>query len=128
MPAFGNLFNDGHIDVVINNIDSTPVLLRNVVKNDNHWVELNLVGGPKIPRNAIGTKVFLISGVVHQHADVFSGGSYGSSSAPRLHFGLDGATKVEKLKIYWPSGTKEEIPISTVDRIITIVEGQGVKQ
>ena len=55
--AFGDLFNDGHIDVVMNVIDSAPVLLRNVVKNSNHWVTLKLVGGVKSPRDAIGTKV-----------------------------------------------------------------------
>ena len=60
--AFGDLFNDGHIDVVLNNIDSPPTLLRNVVKNSNHWLTLKLVGGPKSPRDAIGAKVFLTAG------------------------------------------------------------------
>src|SRR5579864_7362743 len=86
--AFGDLFNDGHIDVVINNLDSTPTLLRNVVKNGNHWVTLKLIGGLKSPRDAIGAKVFLTAGGVRQRADVFSGGSYGSSSDLRVHFGL----------------------------------------
>ena len=48
--AFGDLFNDGHIDVVINNLDSTPTLLRNVVKNGNHWVTLKLIGGHRKAR------------------------------------------------------------------------------
>src|SRR5437016_10346335 len=51
--AFGDLFNDGHTDVVLNNMDSAPVLLRNVVKNDNHWLTFKLVGGGKSPRDAI---------------------------------------------------------------------------
>ena len=86
--AFGeNRFNDGHIDVVLNSIDGPPVLLRNVVKNANHWLTLKLVGGPKSPRDAIGTKVFVTTGNVRQRADVFSGGSYASSSDPRVHFG-----------------------------------------
>ena len=55
--AFGDLFNDGHIDVVINNLDSTPTLLRNVVKNGNHWFGLKLIGGPKSRRDAIDAKV-----------------------------------------------------------------------
>src|SRR6266568_6988943 len=83
--AFGDLFNDGHIDVVLNNIDAPPTLLRNAVKNENHWLTLKLVGGPKSPRDAIGAKVFLTAGGVRQRADVFSGGSYGSSSDPRVH-------------------------------------------
>src|SRR5581483_5854596 len=76
--AFGDLFNDGHIDVVVNNIDGPPTLLRNVVKNANHWITLKLVGGAKSPRDAIGTKVFLFTGGSKQRADVYSGASYAS--------------------------------------------------
>jgi hypothetical protein len=124
--AFGDLFNDGHIDVVMNVMDSTPVLLRNVVKNSNHWLELQLVGGPKSPRDAIGAKAFLTAGGVRQRADVFSGGSYASTSDPRLHFGLATATKIEKLEVQWPSGVKEEIRVPGIDRIFTVIEGKGV--
>jgi len=124
--AFGDLFNDGHIDVVLNNMDSAPTLLLNVVKNDNHWITLKLVGGPKSPRDAVGAKAFLSTGGVRQRADVTSGGSYGSSSDQRLHFGLGSATKVDKIEIHWPSGKKEEIVAPGVDRILTVVEGQGV--
>jgi hypothetical protein len=124
--AFGDLFNDGHIDVVINNMDSTPTLLRNVVKNSNHWVTLKLVGGPKSPRDAIGAKAFVTTGAIRQRGDVFSGGSYASSSDQRLHFGLGAATRVDKVEIQWPSGTKEQIMLPAVDRIYTVVEGKGI--
>jgi hypothetical protein len=124
--AFGDLFNDGHIDVVINNIDSTPSLLRNVVSNDNHWVTLKLIGGPKSPRDAIGAKVFLTTGKIRQRADVFSGGSYGSSSDQRVHFGLGSFSKIDKVQIFWPTGAKQEISLPGIDRIITVVEGKGV--
>jgi hypothetical protein len=126
--AFGDLFNDGHIDVITNNIDSAPTLLRNVVKNDNHWIGLKLVGGPKSPRDAIGTKVFLTSGGVRQRADVFSGGSYCYSSDQRLHFGLGQVMKVDKIEIHWPSGTEQDFAVSSVDRIITVVEGKGITE
>jgi hypothetical protein len=126
--AFGDLFNDGHIDVVINNVDSTPALLRNVVKNDNHWITLRLIGGPKSPRDAVGSKVFVTTGTVRQRADVFSGGSYGSSSDQREHFGLASATKIDKLEIQWPSGVKQEVTVPSVDRIFTIVEGKGISE
>src|SRR6266581_8599469 len=89
-------------DVVINNIDSTPTLLRNVVKNSNHWVTLKLVGGSKSSRDAIGAKAFVTAGGVRQRGDVFSGGSYASSSDQRLHFGLGSAAKVDKVEIHWP--------------------------
>jgi hypothetical protein len=124
--AFGDLFNDGHIDVVLNNMDSTPALLRNVVKNNNHWIAFKLVGGAKGPRDAVGARIFVSAGGIRQRSDVFSGGSYGSSSDPRLHFGLGSATKVEKVEIHWPSGKKEEIVVPGVDRILTVAEGQGV--
>jgi len=124
--AFGDLFNDGHIDVVLNNIDSTPTLLRNVVKNSNHWITLKLLGGSKSPRDAIGAKVFVTAGGVRQRADVFSGGSYASSSDQRLHFGLGTAVKVDRVEIHWPSGTKEEITLPAVDRFFTVKEGKGI--
>ena len=124
--AFGDLFNDGRIDVVLNNMDSSPVLLRNVVKNANHWITLKLVGGPKGPRDAIGAKVFVTAGGVRQRADLISGGSYGSSSDPRLHFGLVGSANVDKVEIRWPSGRVEELVVPGIDRVLTVVEGRGV--
>jgi hypothetical protein len=124
--ALGDLFNDGHIDVVLNVIDSTPVLLRNVAKNSNHWLTLKLIGGPKSPRDAIGAKVFLSAAGVRQRGDVFSGGSYASSSDQRLHFGLGTAAKVDKAEIFWPDGTKEEVSISAVDQVVTVTEGKGI--
>jgi enediyne biosynthesis protein E4 len=124
--AFGDLFNDGHIDVVMNVVDSTPVLLRNAVKNTNHWLDVKLVGGAKSPCDAIGAKAWLTAGGVRQRGDVFSGGSYASSSDLRLHFGLGAASKVDRLEIQWPSGSKEEIRVPAADRIVTIVEGKGI--
>jgi hypothetical protein len=124
--AFGDLFNDGKIDVVLNVIDGTPLLLRNVVKNSNHWLELQLVGGQKSPRDAIGAKVFVTAGGVRRRGDVFSGGSYASSSDLRLHFGLGSAAKIDKVEIHWPSGAKEEVRVPSVDRIFKFVEGRGL--
>jgi enediyne biosynthesis protein E4 len=124
--AFGDLFNDGHVDVVLNNMDSVPALLRNVVQNGNHWITFKLVGGARSPRDAIGAKVFVNAGGARQRGDVFSGASYASSSDLRLHFGLGSTTKVEKVEIHWPSGKREEIVVPGVDRILTVVEGQGI--
>jgi enediyne biosynthesis protein E4 len=125
--AFGDLFNDGKMDVVLNNIDSAPTLLRNVLKNSNHWIELKLVGGPKSPRDAVGAKVFLTAAGVRQRADVLSGGSYGSTSDPRVHFGLGSASKVEKLEIDWPDGFRQMIDPPAVDSIYRIREGEQAK-
>jgi len=122
--AFGDLFNDGHIDVVINNMDSPPTLLRNVVSNGSHWIGLRLIGGQKSPRDAIGAKVFLTAGGVRQRADVFSGASYGSSSDPRVHFGLGNANKVDMVEIQWPSGENQKLRPPDIDRFYTLREGQ----
>jgi len=124
--AVGDLFNDGHLDVVINNVDSTPALLRNVVASGNHWIGIRLIGGPKSPRDAIGAKVFVTTGNVRQRADIFSGGSYGSNSDQRVHFGLGQTEKVDKIEIHWPSGLKQELSVPGVDRIITVLEGKGI--
>jgi hypothetical protein len=124
--AFGDLFNDGHIDVVLNNMDSAPTLLRNVVKNGNHWVAFKLVGGAKSPRSAIGAAVFLTAAGVRQRADVLSGGSYGSNSDPRVHFGLGAASKIDRVEIRWPDGKKENFTVPCADRFFTVTEGQGI--
>lgn len=124
--AFGDLFNDGKIDVVINNMDGVPVLLRNVSPDHHHWVELKLIGGPKSPRDAVGTTVYLSADGVRQRGDVLSGGSYLSSNDQRVHFGIGDATAIEGVEIHWPSGTKETIKPGAVDCIYTITEGKGV--
>ncbi len=124
--AFGDLFNDGHIDVIINTIDGPPVLLRNVDDNHNHWVELRLIGGPKSPRDAVGATVFLTANGMRQRQDVISGGSYVSTNDPRLHFGLGTATDAGTAEIHWPSGALERVKLTEVDRIFTITEGKGI--
>ena len=123
--AFGDLFNDGKIDVVINNMDGVPTLLRNVDKNKNHWVELKLVGGAKSPRDAVGTTAYLKAAGFTQRGDVVSGGSFASSSDPRLHFGLGAAVKVDEVEVHWPSGLVETVSLPGIDGIYTVVEGRG---
>ena len=125
--AFGDLFNDGKIDVVINCLDNAPVLLRNVSDDRNHWVGLVLIGGPKSPRDAIGSKVYLTAGGMRQRGDVMSGGSFESSNDFRLHFGLGAATTVDKVEICWPDGTRETYTLPGVDRYFAIEEGKGIE-
>ncbi|MDE3188064.1 MAG: CRTAC1 family protein [Acidobacteriota bacterium] len=124
--AFGDLFNDGKIDVVINNLDGAPLLLRNVNADHNHWVELQLVGGARSPRDAVGATVYLTAGGLRQRGDVLSGGSYLSSNDMRVHFGLGAATRVDSVEIHWPSGAKETLKLTAVDRIFTVSEGKGI--
>jgi len=129
--AFGDLFNDGKIDVVINPIDGPAVLLRNVNPDHHHWVELKLVGGKAAngrmsPRDAICATVYLKANGITQRDDVMSGGSYNSSNDQRLHFGLGDATDAGSAEIHWPSGAKQTVKLPAVDRIYTITEGSGI--
>ena len=124
--AFGDLFNDGKIDVVINNVDGPPVLLRNVNPDRHHWVELKLIGGPNGPRDAVGATVYLMAGGLRQRGDVLSGGSYLSSNDMRVHFGLGDADMVNAVEIHWPNGTVEKLHLPTVDRIFTITQDKGI--
>jgi len=124
--AFGDLFNDGKIDVVINVMDSSPVLLRNVNDDHHHWVELKLVGGPKVPRDAVGSTVYLTAGGMRQRGDVLSGGSYASSNDQRVHFGIGDASVVDGVEIHWPGNVIEKVKLPGVDCIYTIEQAKGV--
>jgi hypothetical protein len=124
--AFGDLFNDGKIDVVINCMDHVPALMRNVNPDHHHWVALKLVGGPKSPRDAVGATIYLTAGGQRQRMDVLSGGSYESSNDQRVHFGIGDATSVDAVEVRWPSGRVEPVTLPSVDRFFVIEEGKGV--
>jgi enediyne biosynthesis protein E4 len=124
--AFGDLFNDGKIDVVINSMDHVPSLMRNVSPDHHHWVGLKLVGGPKSPRDAVGATIYLTTGGQRQRMDVMSGGSYESSNDQRVHFGIGDATAVDAVEVRWPSGRVEPVRLPSVDRFFVIEEGKGV--
>jgi len=126
--AFGDLFNDGKIDVVINQLGGPPALLRNVNDDKNHWVALKLIGGKKSPRDAIGATIFVTAGGIRQRGDALSGGSFASSNDPRVHFGLGVNVTIEKCEIHWPDGSIESVKLPGVDQIFTIEEELGVVQ
>ena len=107
-------------------MDGTPTLLRNVIENGNHWVELKLVGGKKIPTDAVGATVYLTHNGIRQRGDVLSGGSFISSNDQRIHFGLGEDIKIDQVQIRWPGGAMETVKPPGVDRIFTIEQGRGV--
>lgn len=128
--AVGDLDGDGKLDVVINNNDSRPSILRNAATPVAHWLGLRLVGdvSKKSPRDAIGATVYVTTGKVRQRQDVISGGSYASQNDTTLHFGLGAATSVDKVEIRWPDGSKETIQVPSVDRKITVIESKGMSK
>jgi len=130
--AFGDLFNDGKIDVIINPIDGPPVLLRNVNPDHHHWVEMKLVGGvnpangKKSPKDATCATVYLKANGMRMRQDVLASGSYISANDRRPHFGLGDATDAGTAEIHWPDGAKEFVKLPAVDRIYTIEENKGI--
>jgi hypothetical protein len=124
--AFGDLFNDGKIDVVLNPEDGPPVLLRNVNPDHHHWVEVALVGGAKSPRDATCATAYLRANGMQQRQDVLASGSYIGANDRRLHFGLGDTTDPGTIEVHWPSGAKEQFKLPAVDRIYTITEGKGI--
>ena len=132
--AFGDLFNNGHIDVVINNLDGQPSVFENVAGAENHWLAFHMVGLPAkehgkrgSPRDAVGATVYLTANGFRQRADVIAGGSFASSPDQRPHFGLGKATHVDQIEVHWPSGRVERFaPPASVDTFVTLSEGTGV--
>jgi hypothetical protein len=123
--AFGDLRNDGNIDVVVLDMDGPPQLLLNVTESHNHRVLFKLVG-TKSNKMAIGAKVTVTAGKLVETSEVRAGGSYLSSNDPRLHFGLASEAKMDEVSIRWPSGDKETLKNLAADFLYTVVEGQGI--
>lgn len=122
--AVGDLFNDGNMDVVIETLDGSPVVLRNAGVPGRHWVSFELAG-VKSNRMALNARVRLTSGGVTQTEEIHSGGSYLSQNDTRVHFGLGTATKIDSVEILWPSGKVDKLSGLAADKFYYLLEGQG---
>src|SRR5215470_9298980 len=125
--AFGDIANNGNIDMVVLNVGEAPSLLMNTARNSNHRVLFKLVGA-RSNRAAIGARVTVRSAGITQFSEVRGGGSYLSQNDLRLHFGLGSASTVDSVGVRWPNGAIEEFKNLAADKIYTIVEGQGIKK
>jgi hypothetical protein len=122
--AVGDLWNDGQISVVINNMNAKPSLLVNSVRSANHWVAFRTVG-TRSNRDGIGAKITVKVGVRTLVDEVRSGSSYISQNDLRVHFGLGSATKLNSVQVRWPSGLVERFDNLSVDAFHTLTEGSG---
>jgi hypothetical protein len=123
--AFGDVYNDGNIAILVLNIGQPPSLLINKARNSNHRVGFHLIG-TKSNRAAIGARVTIHAAGVMQFNEVRGGGSYLSQNDLRLHFGLEAAEKIDKVEVTWPSGQTELLRDVLSDFSYTITEGQGI--
>ena len=124
--AVGDFNNDGGIDVLVAVNNGAPVLLRNNVGKENHWLGVKLVG-TKSNRDAIGARLTYRAGDLTRSRMKTGGGSFLSSHDPRVLLGLGKRTKVDSLDVQWPQpgGGVEHFTDLPVDRYVTIVEGNG---
>jgi enediyne biosynthesis protein E4 len=123
--AIGDLFNDGQMDVVVEDLDGKPMILRNHGIPGNHWVSFELAG-TKSNRLAIGARLKVVAGGMTQTEQIHSGGSYLSQNDLRVHFGLGIATKIDSVEIHWPSGTVDVLKDLVADQFYSVLEGKGI--
>jgi len=123
--AVGDLFGSGNMDIVVEDLEGAPMILKNHGIPGRHWISLELAG-TKSNRLAIGARVKIVSRGMTQTEEVRSGGSYLSQNDLRLHFGLGDALKADLVEIRWPSGKVETLTNLPADRYHAILEGQGI--
>jgi hypothetical protein len=123
--AFGDFDNDGDVDVVVNNLDGPPSLLRNDGGNRNNWIMFKCVG-TRSNRSAIGTRIKVTTGTHNQIDEVMSGSSYYSQSDFRLHFGLGSAATVDRVEVTWPSGVRESFENLAANQLFALQESKGI--
>src|SRR5437879_11418981 len=124
--AFGDINNDGKVDVLILNVGEPPTLLLNCAQSSNHAATFKLVG-TKSNKAAIGARVTITAGALVQLDEVRGGGSYLSQNDLRLHPGLGNNMAIGTVEVSWPSGSKQNFKDLPADFIYTIEEGSGIQ-
>ncbi len=119
--ALADLSSRGAVDVVVANQNQPALLYRDYPDTTNHWIGFRLVG-TRSNRSAIGAEVLLESGDLRQRRIVDGGSGFASQNDRRLHFGLGSREWVDRVVIYWPSGTRQVLARPSIDRIVTVTE------
>jgi hypothetical protein len=123
--AFGDIDNDGDIDILVVNNNGPARLLINNVGHKKHWLGLRMVG-ERVNRDMLGTRVALFRPKAPTlWRRVRTDGSYASANDPRILFGLGDSPEISKIRAFWVSGRAEEWTGVPVDRYTTLREGSG---
>ena len=127
--AYGDLNNDGRMDLVVTSLGGPVSVLRNVTQRGNHWILLRLVG-TKSNRMGLGAQIRVITDdgrKLYNEATTSTG--YAASSDPRVHFGLGKSSLIKEIEVRWPSGTRQLLHDVTADRVLEVTEPRnGSKQ
>jgi hypothetical protein len=121
--AFGDIDNDGGVDIVVINRDAAPYVLHNVVPGRGHWAIFRVVD--EHGRDAIGAELRIDAGGRAVRRDVRAAYSYLSSNDPRVHVGLGSGTSVERITVRWPDGRREIFGTQPIDKVVTLRRGAG---
>jgi hypothetical protein len=123
--AFGDLNNDGFLDIVVTSLGEKPRILMNHALNGNHWLLFDL-RGHRSNRDGIGARIEVVTGsgrALYNHATTSVG--FMSSSDRRVHFGLGTEKSIKSVEIRWPSGIVQTLGPMAVDQIARIEEPVG---
>ncbi len=123
--AIGDLFNDGKVEAVVENLVGKPMILRPEGGAQNHWISFQLEGVKSNPL-ALNARVRATAGDLVQLGEVVSGGSYLSQNDLRIHFGLGTHSQIDKAEILWPDGKVEVLKNLNADFFYTVREGSGI--
>jgi hypothetical protein len=122
--GFDDLDNDGDVDVVILNSREKATVLKNDTANDNHWLQIRLIG-TKTNQDGVGAHVKVVAGDLSLIDEVHSGRGYQSHYGMRLHFGLGGRDRIDRIEVHWIGGGVDVLENVITDQLLTVTEGES---